>query len=201
MPLTMTLAEAMEEIRRLAPIKDHKLAGYLLDGRALTEVQAGLVLENLRNAPALSAPAGNTAHHQARNADVVPQTGNVPPPLASFKGKIPFPEGAKKLYFATPGEGGTVNFWKVEPGKGKWEGYIFPRRILGGDAQAGEEMRTVELNNMQKRLALAAILDYGLDEAGNLFADKLTRCRDCGRWLTDEVSRAERRGPDCRSKH
>ena len=201
MPLTMTLAEAMEEIRRLAPTKDHKLAAYLLDGRELTEIQAGLVLDNLRRAPALQAPADNTAHHQARNADAAPRTGNVPPPLSYFKGKIPFPEGVKKLYFATPGEGGAVNFWRLRAGKGKWEGYAFPDRVLGGDAQAGEEMRTVDLDNMQKRLALQAILAFGLDAAGDLFADELTRCRDCGRWLTDEVSRAERRGPDCRAKH
>jgi hypothetical protein len=40
----------------------------------------------------------------------------------------------------------------------------------------------------------------GIESAGNRFADERGECRDCGRGLTDQESRAARRGPVCRNK-
>ena len=103
-------------------------------------------------------------------------------------------------YYATPSATGNndLDFWRIDQGKGKWAGRTFVKRVVGGGA--GDEMQTFQLENMQQRLAAQAITDTGIDESQGLFADNLDRCVDCGRALTDEISRAEKRGPTCRNK-
>ena len=189
MTMTDQMPAVMEEIRELATTRKHHLAPHMTGQRSLTAVQAGLVLEHLRKCPPLTLPPA------VASPEAEPERSNVPPPLSAFKGKIP------AGYYATPGTSQEIDFWKVDGGKGKWEGFAFPRRVLGGNAMAGEEMRTVDLSNMQQRLALQAITVFGLERAGGLFAERLTRCRDCGRFLTDEASRADGRGPICRARH
>lgn len=48
--------------------------------------------------------------------------------------------------------------------------------------------------------AVRAALAADPEAAGARFAETAVRCRDCGRLLTDEVSKAAGRGPDCREK-
>jgi predicted Zn-ribbon and HTH transcriptional regulator len=56
------------------------------------------------------------------------------------------------------------------------------------------------MSNAEQFRALRQIIEAGVDEAGNKYADETTCCRDCGRDLTDQASRDARRGPTCRSK-
>jgi hypothetical protein len=190
-------AEAMETIRRLAgQCPGHRLAPDMVNGiRPLSEAAASAVILRLegliarrggdsRETPAPPAPAG-----------IGSRPPGLPPSLVTFKD---IPPG----YYATPSRTGNndFDFWRVDPGKGKWEGFRFAVRLLGGDAEPGEMMRTVPLENVPMRLALQAIAEYGIEEAGAKFAELLVRCRDCGRFLTDQVSRDEGRGPVCRAK-
>jgi Family of unknown function (DUF6011) len=196
--------ELMEQIARLAPLKRHTLARYMVDGsRPLTVPQAQMVIEHLgkcddmpgaarQQAPEVSAAVA-TRHEEPRQA-ADPQGEQRLPGLASFRD---IPAG----FYATPsGAGGDIlDFWKVrKPKKGKWEGFAFPVRVLGGGS--GSELRTVDLSNIQQRRALLAIRAAGIESAAREFADKLQRCMDCGLPLTDAVSRAARKGPTCRSK-
>lgn len=195
--MTQDMAAVMEEIRHLAATRKHSLAKNMLGTRSLAPVQAERILNHLRHCPPLEGREAPVPGPQAVTGVPRETSGSVPPGLTVFKGRIP------AGYYATPSRTGSndVDFWKVDvPSKGKWEGYSFVRRVLGGAAQAGEEMRTEDLQNMQQRLALQAITELGLDESQMLFAEKLGRCGDCGRFLTDEVSRAHGKGPVCRNK-
>jgi hypothetical protein len=104
-------------------------------------------------------------------------------------------------YYATRSRTGNndLDFWRIDkPSSGKWAGYMFVKRIVGGGQ--GDEMQTFQLSNMQQRLACEAIMDLGAEESRMLFAAEMTRCTDCGRMLTDQASRDAGRGPTCRNK-
>lgn len=104
----------------------------------------------------------------------------------------PVPAG----YYATPSLTGNndYDFWKVDrPEEGKWAGYVFVKRVIGG--QPNQNVR-----KHQKTNALNAIKEYGIDEARFRFGQELGRCYRCGRHLTDETSRSLSIGPECRSK-
>jgi hypothetical protein len=86
-----------------------------------------------------------------------------------------------------------LDFFKVDrPDEGKWKGYIFVKRVIGG-RPADVSIR----NGGQRRLILDAIHGYGIDKARTLFGTELGQCWKCGRTLTDEASRAAGIGPDC----
>lgn len=182
------------EIARLAPLKQHKLGSDMTDGRRpLSIAQMRMVLRHLNACPD-RAPSPDPAPAAVRAPrPPAPQPSPRLPGLAEMKD---VPAG----YYATPSRTGNndLDFWRVDKGTGKWEGYSFPCRVLGGGA--GEEMHTVELDNIQKRLALQAILRAGLEEAQIAFAKALDRCTECGRALTDDTSRTFHMGPVCRSK-
>lgn len=174
----------MADIARIAPYRAHHLTKDMVDGsRRLTVPAALMVLNHLDKCGKIT-PAQAPAE----------AASSVPPRLGDFKGLVP------KGYYATPSRTGhnDYDFWRVDPGKGKWEGFAFPVRVLGGGD--GDSMRTVDLGNMQKRLALQAIVEYGLEEAAMLFAAELKRCSDCGLALTDEESRRVGKGKVCRNK-
>jgi hypothetical protein len=174
----------MADIARIAPYRAHHLTKDMVDGsRRLTVPAALMVLNHLDKSRKIT-PA------QVPVAAASP----IPPRLGDFKGLVP------KGYYATPSRTGNndYDFWRVDPGKDRWEGFAFPVRVLGGGD--GDSMRTVDLDNMQKRLALQAIVDYGIEEAAMLFAAKLMRCSDCGLALTDEESRRYGKGRVCRNK-
>ena len=102
------------------------------------------------------------------------------------------PEGR----YATPSLTGNndYDFWKVDrPTSGKWDGFTFIKRVIGGQPDA-------QVRGKQKLAVLQAIISYGIDEAHTLFGVHLGRCWKCGRHLTDETSRALGIGPECRSK-
>jgi Family of unknown function (DUF6011) len=184
----------MAEITQLAPkVPDHKLAAWLVDGsKPLTLAQAQMVLARLRTlTPVAEAPAAATPAVSRETSAPAPAR-QVPPPMAAFD----LPAG----YYATPSRTGhnDLDFWRIDRPTGKWAGRIFAKRVVGGGS--GDEMQTFQLDPMQQRLACQAITETGTDVAQALFADNLDRCVDCGRALTDDVSRAAKRGPVCRNK-
>jgi hypothetical protein len=96
-------------------------------------------------------------------------------------------------YYATvsPRADQDYDFWYVK--EGRKPGYRFVKRVIGGSGP-------VRISGPEAIRALTTILAEGVDVCGNRFADEMERCRDCGLPLTDERSRAARRGPVCRSK-
>jgi hypothetical protein len=173
----------------------------MVDGsRPLTVASATMVLVHLNKCADI--PVNPQDRRMPRPAGTQrPEPAAAPPaqtgPLPTLREFGDIPEG----YYATPSAPGNndIDFWRVDrPSKGKWAGCTFAVRILGGGDDS--KMRTVRLANIQQRLALHGIRSAGIETAGNLFADNLRRCRKCGIVLTDEISRAARMGPDCRSK-
>ena len=84
---------------------------------------------------------------------------------------------------------GTLRFYRVVEGKGRWEGRRFINRF-----------KSDELGRVS-RLESGVVADaVNADPMGAamLFARELTRCYVCARMLTDETSRALGIGPDCR---
>lgn len=115
-----------------------------------------------------------------------------PTQVREASAKIEVPAG----YYATPSATGNndLDFWRVDrPEDGKWQGYVFVKRILGG-----HEPRRISRPEQNK--ALEAIEDFGIQQAAEKFGQELGRCYRCGRSLTDETSRSLGIGPDCRSR-
>lgn len=191
----------MNNIRALASTKRHRLAPDQVNGTRMHTLPAAKRIlaylskcQDLQPEPVRAQPAEKPVVTQPAQSPAPRATGNFPPPLSAF-GDIP---GG---YFATPSATGRndFDFWRVDrPEKGRWAGHAFVKRILGGGI--GDEMRTVEISNMQQRLALVAIREVGVEEAGMLFARHLGRCTDCGRVLTDETSKFYGKGETCRNK-
>lgn len=93
-------------------------------------------------------------------------------------------------YYATEYQG-VLRFYRVAEGKGRWAGRTWLNRF-----------RSDELGRVGRDEAVVVRKAIAADPlgAGMLFARELTRCRVCGRMLTDEKSRALGIGPDCRGE-
>lgn len=193
MPVT-ELDQMMDEIHRLAPTVKHNLAPYLLDGRPLTYIQASLVLGKLQAASRLTEDQAAEPLPARREAQAAPE-GKVPPPLAAFK---TMPAG---YYAVRRGDTAVIDYFLIEPGKGKWEGLMFARRVLGGQAKEAKKLRTERMENMQMRVAMQRIMESGLEAAAALFADTLERCIHCSTPLTNDLSRSRRKGDHCFRKY
>jgi len=99
-------------------------------------------------------------------------------------------------YYATPSRTGNndLDFWAVDvPTEGKWAGYTFVSRVIGGR----EDTR---VRGAEARQALEAIVAAGLAEAAQAYGRAIGRCGRCNRHLTDETSRTLGLGPDCAAK-
>jgi hypothetical protein len=95
-------------------------------------------------------------------------------------------------WYATAGHANAeFDFWQVDtPEEGRWAGYIFVKRIIGG--QPPRRIRREEQAG-----ALEAIRAAGAMEAMKLFGQKLGKCGKCHRALTRKASRELGIGPDC----
>ena len=82
----------------------------------------------------------------------------------------------------------ALRFYRVKEGKGYYTG----RKFL--DRFKSDELRSITL---AERMAVLDLINADPDRAGMRFAVELTRCRICGRMLTDEISRLRGIGPDC----
>jgi len=113
------------------------------------------------------------------------------------KGKFN-PTEVEKGYYATPSKTGNndLDFWfvNVVTREGKWQGWRTVSRVIGGHANT-------KVFKAERRLALEKIIDFGIERAGNVFADELGQCKKCGKHLTDETSRQRRMGPDCYARY
>jgi hypothetical protein len=87
-----------------------------------------------------------------------------------------------------------LDFFKVDrPDEGRWKGYTFVKRVIGGRPESPVRGKTA-------RAALAAIASVGPQQAAWVFGQELGQCWRCGRHLTDEESRRLSIGPDCRGR-
>jgi hypothetical protein len=87
---------------------------------------------------------------------------------------------------------GVTEFFKVDrPEDGKWAGYVFVKQ------QASDDLYPVKGARRDEVLARIAV-DHRA--AMVLYGHELGACGNCGRTLTDEVSRAMGIGPDCAAK-
>jgi hypothetical protein len=134
---------------------------------------------------------------------------NVKRPVANVSNvsaKLDVPAG----YYATPSLTGNndLDFWHVQrPTEGKWTGYTFVKRVLGGhsdqDLPRDSKKRIKDDNRRLARAtqtaALEAIVKFGIEKSNALFGTELKFCRICGIHLTDELSRELGIGPVCRA--
>jgi hypothetical protein len=99
------------------------------------------------------------------------------------------PEG----FCGPSGLGIDLDFFSVDrPTEGRWNGYTFVRRVIGGHADT-------PVRGAEAKAALEAILSAGVEESGRLYGTEIGRCYVCNRHLTDELSRELGIGPTCRS--
>lgn len=95
--------------------------------------------------------------------------------------------------YAVPSATGQndLDFYRVDrPAEGKWAGYVFVRRIVGG--QGDQRLRASEAADTCARIVRAGVRD-SLAAYGHAIGE----CGVCGRTLTDEQSRAVGIGPVC----
>jgi hypothetical protein len=99
-------------------------------------------------------------------------------------------------YYATASRTGNndLDFWRVDrPETGKWAGYTFVKRIIGGHDP-------IRLRGAEAKQALATIAATGIEAAGKAYASAIGNCYACNRELTDEESRRVGLGPVCRNR-
>lgn len=102
------------------------------------------------------------------------------------------PEG----HYAIPSTTGNndLDFFRVDrPTDGKWAGYTFLKRVVGGKPD-------LPVARAQRAEVLQRIVDTGIYASRKQYADAIGRCYACNRHLTDETSRALGIGPECRKK-
>lgn len=95
--------------------------------------------------------------------------------------------------YAVPSKTGNndLDFYRVDvPTEGKWKGYTFVRRVIGGQGD-------ITIRGAEAKDALRRIAEAGVRKALATYGHAIGRCGLCGRELTDEQSRAEGIGPVC----
>jgi hypothetical protein len=111
-------------------------------------------------------------------------------------------------YYATPSITGNndLDFWHVErPTEGKWAGYTFVKRVIGGHSDLSlprdskKRVRSERIARVSQVAAMDAIIAFGVEKSHELFGTELKFCRECGIHLTDELSRELGIGPVCRA--
>lgn len=99
-------------------------------------------------------------------------------------------------HYAIPSATGNndLDFYRVDrPVQGRWKGYVFVKRVIGGKPDA-------PVPGVNKRTVLARIARAGVEEARARYGQEIGRCALCNRHLTDETSRQLGIGPECRKK-
>jgi hypothetical protein len=100
-------------------------------------------------------------------------------------------------YYALPGEGDDIKFYRVnhKDGKGQYEG----RHFTNVDACASDNRHPIKVWATRKAI-LDGIRAMGWKASTALYGSKIGSCGRCHRSLTDAESRARGIGPDCWSK-
>jgi Family of unknown function (DUF6011) len=105
-------------------------------------------------------------------------------------------EDIPKGHYATDRLTGNndLDFWRVDkPTEGRWAGFVFVKRVIGGKPDAPVKGTT-------RFKALSTIREADPEKAAIRYGQEIGRCWRCNRHLTDETSRALGIGPDCRSR-
>jgi Family of unknown function (DUF6011) len=85
-----------------------------------------------------------------------------------------------------------LDFFRVDvPEKGKWEGFTFVKRVIGGHPE-------YRVKGAEARAVLARIAAAGVEDAAVKYGQEIGRCYRCNLTLTDELSRSLGIGPVCR---
>lgn len=180
----LTGMQLSEKIAATAAGKYHKLAAYMVDGQhPVTPAAADSILNYLVRCP------DKASRQEETVASAPAPRESRPRPVISD-----IPAG----FYATPSATGNndYDFWKVTVSK---KGFRSVKRVLGGGSSQLPAL--VEIQRQPMAAALGAILRAGIQASADLYADLESRCSDCGRQLTDEVSRQARKGPICREKN
>lgn len=176
----------MAEIRELAKTAvNHRLGAQMLGDRPQTRASALMVIQRLRT----KQPESRQLHRDGPG-EVFGQAVAKRSSLKELAELVPAGR------YAVPSATGNndLDFYLVQkPDKGKWAGRTFVKRIIGGHDP-------MQMTNGEQFRALRQITEVGVEEAGMRYAAESGNCRDCGRDLTDEESRACGRGPVCRNK-
>lgn len=183
-----------------------KFTGQITKGQASEEISDLKDLKARRKAEASRAVAAGVSWN-----DAGPKTGSgsgleAGPVNDEWTGGLPakhdtrimaseFPEITAGFYAAPSLTGNNdLDFWKVDvPETGRWAGYVFVKRIIGGRDATRIPRKT-------QGETLKAIRDAGPQKASERFGQELGLCGKCGRSLTDETSRQIGIGPVCRSR-
>jgi hypothetical protein len=107
-------------------------------------------------------------------------------PALRGKNNIKLGDGVNDLFF----------FRVKRPTEGNWSGRIFVDQVIGGRPDHGL-LDSLTSQGIGARQVLQAILDFGMDDAGVLFATTLKHCRKCNIHLTRKASRVLMYGPEC----
>ena len=111
-------------------------------------------------------------------------------------GKALFVTNVPEGHYAVDSETGNndLDFFRVDrPTEGKWEGYTFVKRVVGGHPD-------YRIHGKEAQAVLCRIEEAGVKEAALRYGKEIGRCCKCNRHLTDETSREFGMGPDCRSQ-
>lgn len=87
-----------------------------------------------------------------------------------------------------------IAFYRVDrPDEGKWAGWTFVKRIVGG--RVDERVPKNQVASILSRIEGA-----GISEASARYGQEIGRCGRCNRTLTNDESRQMGIGPECRRK-
>lgn len=180
----------MIQIRDLSRTRSHRLAADLLGTRPLAPVQAARIRDHLQHQP-LSTTSPAPAQ---RREEPVTRPAAPAPRREEPRRSEPIPDGRYAIDSLTGNN--DLDFFEIKtPKDGKWAGFTFIERIIGGHDNVPERSRD------RKRQILQAIRKMGAEASQLKAAQELGICMDCGQSLTDEESRRHGRGPKCRAKH
>jgi len=99
--------------------------------------------------------------------------------------------------YAVATEDGAINalaFYKVDHGKGRWDGMTFVTLVLGGHQER-------PLGTGQAAKAVLRKIAADVEGAAAAYGHEMGRCGFCHLPLTNDVSRARGIGPDCAKKY
>jgi uncharacterized protein DUF6011 len=101
--------------------------------------------------------------------------------------------------YAVPSRTGSndLDFWWIDrPEQGKWAGWTFVERVIGGRPN----QRVSRAESAAALATLAALSPVDREESQATFGTELGECYACHRTLTDDLSRSLGIGPVCRSR-
>jgi predicted Zn-ribbon and HTH transcriptional regulator len=104
------------------------------------------------------------------------------------------PTGQRRYAITSLTGNNDLDFFLVSrPEDGKWKGWTFVKRVIGGKPDASVP------NSQVYRILME--IEKDPETASATFGKSLGVCSKCGIHLTDAESRAAGRGPDCRAKY